>query len=54
MTAMIKEKPRTWQEIIADTYRAVEVWTAVGLIYLLILTVMSYGLRMIEKRLPIL
>lgn len=50
----VGELTRRGQEVIADTYRAVEIWTAVAIIYLIILTLMSNGLRAIEKRMPIL
>ena len=50
----VGELTRHAQEIIADTYRAVEIWTTVAVIYLIILTLMSYGLRTIERRMPIL
>jgi glutamine transport system permease protein len=50
----VGELTRHGQEVIADTYRAVEIWTVVAAIYLVILTGMSYGLRLVEKRMPIL
>ena len=50
----VGELTRKGQEVIADTYRAVEVWTTVAIIYLIILTLLSYGLRAVEKRMPIL
>ena len=50
----VGELTRRGQEVIADTYRAVEIWTAVAVIYLVILSLMSHGLRAVEKRMPIL
>ncbi len=50
----VGELTRQGQEIMAENYRAVEIWTAVAVIYLLILTAMAYGLKYIEKRMPIL
>ncbi|OIQ92753.1 glutamine transport system permease protein GlnP [mine drainage metagenome] len=50
----VGELTRQGQEIMAENYRAVEIWTAVAVIYLLILTAMAFGLKYIEKRMPIL
>lgn len=50
----VGELTRHGQEIMAVNYRAVEIWTAVAVIYLIILSVMAFGLKFIEKRMPIL
>lgn len=50
----VGELTRQGQEIMASNYRAVEIWTAVAVIYLIILSVLAYGLKLIEKRNPIL
>ena len=50
----VGELTRQGQEVMASNYRAVEIWTAVAVIYLIILSTMAYGLKFIEKRMPIL
>lgn len=50
----VGELTRQGQEIIATTFRAVEIWTAVAIIYLLLVGLMTLGLRAIEKRMRIL
>lgn len=49
----VGELTRTGQEIMTDTYRAVEVWCAVAIIYFGIITCMAGGLRWVEKRLRV-
>jgi glutamine transport system permease protein len=49
----VAELTRTGQEIMTENYRAVEIWTAVGGIYLLIISVMAIIFRVIEKRIHI-
>lgn len=50
----VGELTRQGQEIMASNFRAVEVWTAVAILYLLMIGVLSLGLRLIEKRMHIL
>lgn len=50
----VGELTRTGQEIMAANFRAVEIWTAVAVIYLLLTGTMTVGLRIIEKRMRIL
>ena len=50
----VGELTRQGQEVMASNYRAVEIWTAVAVIYLIILSTLAYGLKFIEKRMPIL
>jgi glutamine transport system permease protein len=47
------ELTRTGQEIIADNFRAFEVWLTVAIIYLIITRTLSYGLSHVEKRVSI-
>ena len=47
------ELTRTGQEIIADNFRAFEVWLTVAIIYLIITRTLSYGLSYVEKRVSI-
>lgn len=49
----VGELTRTGQEIMTDSYRAVEVWCAVAIIYFAIITCMAGGLRWVEKRLRV-
>jgi len=46
----VAELTRTGQEIMTENYRAVEIWTAVGAIYLVIISIMAIIFRIIEKR----
>ncbi|MFT9159462.1 MAG: ABC transporter permease subunit [Acetobacter sp.] len=46
----VAELTRTGQEIMAENYRAVEIWTAVALIYLAMISVMTLGIMLLEKR----
>ncbi|AIR02180.1 glutamine ABC transporter permease GlnP [Pluralibacter gergoviae] len=48
------ELTRSGQEIIAGNFRALEIWTAVGIIYLIITQVLNLVLRSLEKRMKIL
>ena len=50
----VGELTRTGQEIMAANFRAVEIWTAVAVIYLLLTGTLSLILRLIEKRMRIL
>jgi len=50
----VAELTRQGQEIIAGNFRAMEIWTAVAVIYLIITLVLSYALRLIEARMKIL
>lgn len=50
----VGELTRQGQEIMASNFRAVEVWTAVAILYLLMIGVLSLGLRLVEKRMHIL
>lgn len=46
----VGELTRQGQEIIAANFRAVEIWSAVAIIYLVLVGLMTLGLRTIEKR----
>lgn len=50
----VGELTRTGQEIMASNFRAVEIWTAVAVIYLILTGSMTVTLRAIEKRMRIL
>jgi|TARA_R110002072_G_scaffold51291_14_gene137565 glutamine transport system permease protein len=50
----VGELTRTGQEIMAANFRAVEIWTAVAIIYLILTGTMTVTLRIIEKRMKIL
>jgi glutamine transport system permease protein len=50
----VGELTRTGQEIMASNFRAVEIWTAVAVIYLALTGSMTIVLRMVEKRMRIL
>jgi len=50
----VGELTRTGQEIMAANFRAVEIWTAVAVIYLVLTGTMTVALRTIEKRMRIL
>ncbi|WP_118185810.1 glutamine ABC transporter permease GlnP [Paraburkholderia phosphatilytica] len=50
----VGELTRKGQEIIAGNFRAVEIWTAVACIYLILTGCMTLSLRVIEKRMRIL
>lgn len=50
----VGELTRTGQEIMAANFRAVEIWSAVAVIYLVLTGSMTVALRVIEKRMRIL
>lgn len=50
----VGELTRQGQEIMASNFRAVEIWTAVAVIYLIMIGIMTLALRVIEKRMRIL
>ena len=50
----VGELTRTGQEIMAANFRAVEIWTAVAVIYLIMTGVLTLILRLTEKRMRIL
>ncbi len=50
----VGELTRQGQEIMASNFRAVEIWTAVAVLYLLMIGVLTVTLRVIEKRMRIL
>lgn len=50
----VAELTRQGQEIIAGNFRALEVWTAVALIYLAVTLCLSFLLKRLEKRIHIL
>lgn len=50
----VGELTRTGQEIMASNFRAVEIWSAVAVIYLIMTGTLSLILRMIERRMRIL
>jgi len=50
----VAELTRQGQEIMASNFRAVEVWSAVAVIYLILTGAMALGLRVLEKRMRIL
>ncbi|VAW20283.1 Glutamine ABC transporter, permease protein GlnP [hydrothermal vent metagenome] len=50
----VGELTRTGQEIMAANFRAVEIWTAVAVLYLIMTGILTLALRLIEKRMRIL
>lgn len=50
----VAELTRQGQEIIAGNFRALEIWSAVAVIYLIITLLLSFVLRRIEKKMKIL
>ncbi|NIG62761.1 MAG: glutamine ABC transporter permease GlnP [Serratia symbiotica] len=50
----VAELTRQGQEIIAGNFRALEIWSAVAVIYLIITLVLSFMLRHLERRMKIL
>ncbi len=50
----VGELTRQGQEIMAANFRAVEIWTAVAIIYLIMTGTLSFALRVLEKRMRIL
>lgn len=49
----VGELTRQGQEIIATNFKAVEIWGAVAALYLIVISILTLGLRLIEKRMPI-
>lgn len=50
----VGELTRQGQEIMAANFRAVEIWTSVALLYLLMIGTLTFALRMVERRMRIL
>ncbi len=50
----VGELTRTGQEIMAANFRAVEIWTAVAVFYLILTGTMTVALRIVEKRMRML
>ncbi len=50
----VGELTRQGQEIMASNFRALEIWSTVAIIYLIMTSIMAYTLRRFEKRLKIL
>jgi glutamine transport system permease protein len=50
----VGELTRKGQEIISGNFRAVEIWTAVALFYLLIIGAMTISLKVMERKMRIL
>ena len=50
----VAELTRQGQEIMASNFRAVEIWSAVAIIYLILTGLMALGLRLLETRMRIL
>ncbi|NCT98166.1 MAG: glutamine ABC transporter permease GlnP [Comamonadaceae bacterium] len=50
----VGELTRQGQEIMAANFRAVEIWSAVALIYLCLIGALTFALRTVEKRMRIL
>ncbi|MNR61376.1 Glutamine transport system permease protein GlnP [compost metagenome] len=48
------ELTRQGQEIIAGNFRALEIWSAVAVVYLIITLLLSFVLRRLERRMKIL
>lgn len=46
----VGELTRRGQEIMAENFRAVEIWTAVACIYLLVISLLALALRVLERR----
>ncbi|MBR0900304.1 ABC transporter permease subunit [Bradyrhizobium tropiciagri] len=49
----VGELTRRGQEIMAENFRAVEIWTAVGAIYLVVILALTVSLRLLERRVRI-
>jgi glutamine transport system permease protein len=49
----VGELTRTGQEIMTENYRAVEIWCAVAIIYLIVISCMAIIFRFVEKRIQI-
>lgn len=50
----VGELTRQGQEIMAANFRAVEIWSAVAIFYLVMIGVLTFALRVVEKRMRIL
>jgi glutamine transport system permease protein len=50
----VGELTRQGQEIMAANFRAIEIWTAVAVIYLMLIGVLTLGLRTVERRMRVL
>lgn len=50
----VGELTRQGQEIMASTFRALEVWTAVAILYLIMTSLLALAMRMIERRMKML
>jgi glutamine transport system permease protein len=50
----VGELTRQGQEIMAANFRAVEIWSAVAVIYLALIGVLTFALRTVENRMKIL
>ena len=50
----VAELTRQGQEIMASNFRAVEIWSAVAIVYLILTGLMALGLHLIERRMRIL
>jgi len=46
----VGELTRRGQEIMAENFRAVEIWTTVAALYLILITVLAYSLRLYERK----
>ena len=46
----VGELTRRGQEIMSENFRAVEIWTAVALIYLVVISLLAYSLRVVERK----
>lgn len=46
----VGELTRRGQEIMSENFRAVEIWTAVALIYLVVISLFAYSLRLVERK----
>lgn len=49
----IRELTQSGEIIIASTYKAFEIWSIVGVLYLVLITILSYSSRYIERRLRV-
>lgn len=50
----VGELTRQGQEIMASNFRAIEIWSAVAVIYLMLIGALTLGLRTVERRMRIL
>jgi glutamine transport system permease protein len=50
----VGELTRQGQEIMASTFRALEVWTSVAILYMIMTTTLALSLRFLERRMKIL